>query len=110
MKKQTHIENNLKMKTITTKEEVKKYVEEYHKEKSGFSGQLSGFPIKVVTEMVWNQVQQGNRASIDVFERDVMTSHFEGGFIWRLSKEGFYFFRKVILGKRFDLIEDVKTI
>lgn len=59
-------------------------------------GQIEGFPIEVVEKMVERQVEQGNPADVTVFQKRQL-----GGFYWDETKEGFFFWRDVIVKKQF---------
>lgn len=77
------------MKTKVTKEDL--------------IGELKGFPIEVVKEMLKKQVKQGNKEDIKVFQNFAGASNTRGGFNWCDTAEGYNFWREVILDKRFDV-------
>ena len=75
---------------------------EYKVKQEYLVGEIKDFPIEVVQRMVEEQVKQGNKADISVFQKSANSGHIEGGFLWIYTSEGFYFWYKVIVGKNFD--------
>jgi hypothetical protein len=75
----------------------------YIVEKKDLKGEIKGFPIEVVQKMVDNQVLQGNKANVLVFQHDATAPHFEGGFDWDETKEGYTFWECIIDGRKFDV-------
>lgn len=67
-------------------------------------GDLVGFPVEVVQNMVERQVEQGNEADVKVFQgRASSDGDFLKGFNWKDTEEGFDFWDEIILDKNFDL-------
>ena len=66
-------------------------------------GQIEGFPIEVVQRMVEEQVKQGNKADVTVFQvtKDADISY--KGFTWANTSEGCYFWKEVINWENFNL-------
>ena len=71
-------------------------------EQSDLVGDIKEFPIEVVQEIVNEQVRQGNRSDVEVFQDRVSAVGARGGFDWDLSLMGETFWRKVLFHKRFD--------
>lgn len=61
-------------------------------------GDIKGFPIEVVEKMIERQVEQGDKADVDVFQYTAT-----GGFFWDETTEGCGFWSEVIINKNFDL-------
>lgn len=59
-------------------------------------GDISGFPIEVVQRMVDNQVKQGNKADVKVFQRSSESSQVSGGFNFFDCEEGDYFGNRLL--------------
>jgi len=76
---------------------------EYKIQQEDLIGQIAGFPLEVVQRMVEEQVKQGNKADVSVFQENEINSVSEGGFDWRGTSEGNDFWNKVIVGKNFVL-------
>ena len=72
-------------------------------EQSDLVGALKGFPIEVVQEMVNEQVRQGNKADVVVFQEDYSADKNYCGFCWYDAVMGFDFWDSVIYGKDFNL-------
>lgn len=53
-----------------------------------YGGAISYLPVRVVAEMVAEQVCQGNKADYSVFEKDFWACQAEGGFDWEQSEKG----------------------
>ena len=70
-------------------------------EQSDLIGKIENFPIEVVQMMVDEQVRQGNKADVKVFQRRNFAS--DSGFIWAGAVNGFDFWEEVIRYKNFDL-------
>ena len=71
-------------------------------EQSDLVGDLKGFPIEVVQEIVNEQVRQGNKADVEVFQEHLYAGHVLGGFDWANSVMGKNFLHDVLSHKRFD--------
>lgn len=65
-------------------------------------GQIQFFPIEVVEKMIEEQVRQGNKADVSVFQRCAISGADLGGFDWCVAKESQYFWVDVIKGKNFE--------
>jgi hypothetical protein len=72
-------------------------------EQSDLIGEIKDFPIEVVQAMVNEQVRQGNKANVSVFNRCVGSNKFTGGFDWCVSVMGIDFWSKVLGFLDFDL-------
>jgi hypothetical protein len=68
-----------------------------------FTGYLEGFPKEIVQKIVERQVEQGNEPDYKVFEKEDSASKKSKGFDWMESKEGYDFWKEVILYKHFNL-------
>lgn len=71
---------------------------EYKVTKNDLIRDIKDFPIEVVQRMVDCQLEQYNKACIGVLQGEKT-----GGFEWRKTKEGLYFWHKVIEHKNFNL-------
>lgn len=71
---------------------------EYKVTEKDLIGDIKDFPIEVVQRMVDCQLEQDNKACIDVLQGEKT-----GGFEWRKTKEGLDFWHKVIEHKNFNL-------
>lgn len=71
-------------------------------EQSDLVGRLECFPIEVVQKMVNEQVRQGNKADVEVFQKRVYATRVCGGFDWDRSLMGLKFWMDVLLNKKFD--------
>lgn len=65
-------------------------------------GRIQFFPIEVVEKMVEEQVRQGNKADVTVFQRNTHAGVNLGGFDWNVTKDSAYFWVDVIHGKNFE--------
>jgi hypothetical protein len=68
-----------------------------------FTGYLEGFPKEIVQKIVERQVEQKNESDYTVFEKELCASKKSKGFDWMESKEGYDFWKEVILYKHFNL-------
>jgi len=66
-------------------------------------GEVTGFPLEVVDKMLEKQVEQYNKANVEVFENSIIADLSSGGFAWSNTKEGHNFWRKIIVHENFDL-------
>ena len=73
-------------------------MEKYKVTEKDLIGDIKDFPIEVVQRMVDCQLEQDNKACIDVLQGEKT-----GGFEWRKTKEGLDFWHKVIEHKNFNL-------
>jgi hypothetical protein len=66
-------------------------------------GKIEGFPIEIVKKMIERQVEAGNPANVEVFQRrsDAVTLY--GGFTWVKTPEGHDFWEDIICEHNFDL-------
>jgi hypothetical protein len=89
IKERTITKNTTKMKTIkiTTADLI---------------GSIKNFPIEIVEKMVEEQVRQGNRADVSVFQRCAIAGADVGGFDWCATKESRFFWVEVITEKNFE--------
>ena len=69
-------------------------------------GDIENFPVHVIEAMLDEQVKQGNKRDVEVFQRDAMASTLSGGFIWAISEQGRPFWEAVIEYHRFGLIPE----
>ena len=67
-----------------------------------YKGELEGFPQEVVEKMLDEQVKQGNKRDVSVFEADVNSGAYDG-FDWYDTVDGYYFLAEVIDDLNFDL-------
>lgn len=63
-------------------------------------GDIEGFPLEVVQMMVERQVEQGNEASVRIFQFDRING--SSGFVWSRTEEGQEFWNDVIGERDFD--------
>ncbi len=59
-------------------------------------GQIKGFPLEIVSQMLYEQVKQGNALDVDVFERSKNSGKPSGGFTHRDSDQGEEFWTAVL--------------
>ena len=71
-------------------------------EQSDLVGDIKEFPIEVVQEMVNEQVRQGNKADVEVFQERLYSGCVRCGFDWTDSVIGEDFWHDVLFNKRFD--------
>ena len=71
-------------------------------EQSDLIGEIKDFPIEVVQAMVDEQVRQGNKADVEVFQEYAYARYVRGGFDWSNSVMGEDFWDDVLYRKRFD--------
>jgi hypothetical protein len=68
-----------------------------------YEGQIADFPQEVVERMLHEQVSQGNKRDVKVFETDVNANKAEGGFDWMNTEVPLPFWPGVICDKNFTL-------
>ena len=68
-----------------------------------YEGDIKDFPVEVVEWMLDQQVKQGNRRNVKVFERNRWSGIDEKGFTWAGCPDGRGFCFHVIACKNFDL-------
>jgi len=61
-------------------------------------GDIEGYPLEIVAEMIYNQVKQGNPFGVAVFENRRGTPKDDLGFDWDETSEGKDFWQKVLSG------------
>lgn len=71
---------------------------QYKVKKEDLIGELEGFPIEIAQRMVDYQ----DTPNISIFQKNVGTNHFLGGFDWETSVEGYRFWNDIIINKKFD--------
>lgn len=74
----------------------------FNVEKSDLVGDIENFPIEVVEKMVEEQVKQGNKPDVEVFQRCAIAGAELGGFDWIKTKDPL-FWTMVIDGRNFEL-------
>lgn len=72
-------------------------------EQSDLVGAIKDFPIVLVEKMIEEQVKQGNKADVEVFQKLAITDAKCGGFDWDKTKDGDDFWQEVIGEGNFDL-------
>ena len=70
----------------------------YKVKKSDLIGDIKDFPIEVVQKMIEEQVRQGYKANVTMFQNGKAD-----GFSWLDSPDGVDFWSRVIYEKNFDL-------
>jgi hypothetical protein len=86
--------------TIKTKRNMKAI---FKVEQSDLVGGIKDFPIEVVEKMIEEQVKQGKKADVEVFQKNASTDTEEGGFDWMKTEQGYEFWDEVIGVGNFDL-------
>lgn len=66
-------------------------------------GKIKNFPIEVVEKMVEEQVRQGNKADVTIFQKEVTADTRDGGFVWKITKDGHAFWDEIIRCHKFDV-------
>lgn len=69
-----------------------------------YGGSIDGFPPEVVGEMLRNQVLQGNKRDVRVFEKLAASSKSQGGFNWDETGKMVSWWGEIITFKNFDLL------
>lgn len=75
----------------------------YKVEQSDLVEQIKDFPIEVVEKMIEEQVKQGNKADVSVFQKYCISSKDEGGFDWEKTTDWSAFWRSVISHQDFNV-------
>ena len=70
--------------------------------KKDLIGDIKDFPIEIVQAMVDEQVMQGSKADVEVFQECAYARCVRGGFDWSDSVMGEDFWDDVLYRKRFD--------
>ena len=63
-------------------------------------GDIEGYPLEIVAEMIYNQVEQGNPFGVAVFENKRSAPKDDLGFDWDKTPDGKDFWQKVLGGDR----------
>lgn len=71
--------------------------------KSDLKGYIKDFPIEIVEKMIDEQVKQGYKADISVFQKNSDAGQTDKGFCWSITDDGYYFWDNVIRGRNFEL-------
>lgn len=71
--------------------------------KADLIGKIENFPIEIVKKMVEEQVRQGNKADVTIFQRNLLANPLVGGFLWKNTEDGAPFWDRVILARDFNL-------
>lgn len=66
-------------------------------------GNIKDLPLEIVQQMVNEQVKQGNKADVTIFQKNISANSEQGGFDWIDAKDGGDFWCEVMYGKNFDL-------
>ena len=66
-------------------------------------GEISNYPLAIVQAMVNNQVAQGNKENVNVFQIDPTATLAEGGFDWGASPEGKDYWYSVVYTHNFSM-------
>ena len=64
---------------------------------------IKDFPIELVEKMIEEQVKQGNKADVEVFQKNASTDAEDGGFDWDKTDNDIDFWQEVIGEGNFDL-------
>ena len=72
-------------------------------EQSDLVGGIKDFPIELVEKMIEEQVKQGNKADVEVFQKNASTDAEDGGFDWDETNDDIDFWQEVIGEGNFDL-------
>ena len=64
--------------------------------KSDLIGLIKDYPIEIVERMLEEQVRQGNKENIKIFQEDLSATRIIGGFNWADTKEGVTFWEDII--------------
>lgn len=69
-------------------------------------GDIANFPIEVVQKMVDEQVKQGNKANVSIFQDNRHTGFACGGFTWSRTDDGEPFWEAIIRYQYFNVFFD----
>ena len=75
----------------------------YKVEQTDLTGKIKDFPIEVVQKMIEEQVKQGNKADVSIFQNDASFGIEDGGFDWVKTENGYNFWDNVIENNDFAL-------
>ena len=76
--------------------------ESYIVTKNDLKGDIEYFPIEVVEKMIEEQVKQGNKADVEVFQKQNDAGGDKNGFVWSITDDGYVFWVTVIRKRNFD--------
>ena len=71
--------------------------------KSDLKGDIEYFPIEIVEKMIEEQVKQGNKADVEVFQKKANAGAMTSGFCWSSTDDGYGFWDLVINDGNFNL-------
>ena len=72
-------------------------------EQGDLVGEIKEFPIEMVEKMLFEQVRQGNRPNVEVFQKNLSADVENGGFNWDKAEDEYDFWLGIIDGGNFDL-------
>lgn len=72
-------------------------------EQSDLVGAIKDFPIVLVEKMIEEQVKQGNKADVEVFQKNATADAEDGGFDWDKTNDDVDFWQEVIGELYFEL-------
>ena len=90
-------------KIISAEKFIASHAEEFDLKNYEPKGELIGFPKEIITRLLECQEEQGNKKNISVFEKSKFSLLDVGGFDWDKTKEGYWFWYKIIKGKNFNV-------
>ena len=73
-----------------------------------YTGDLKGFPNKVLLFLEKQQKAAGNRVDLSVFDRDIFSNDFTGGFNWKNIGNSLVTY--ILINKEFDRLDDEGNI
>lgn len=82
-------------------------INKYNLTLNDLEGQISGFPLEVISKMMDKQREQGEKPNHYVFVSTNSADTSMGGFNWNETPEGDDFWSNVILERDFDLFFEV---
>lgn len=68
---------------------------------------LAATPTRIIDKMMEEQVAQGNVANVSVFDNNIISSSWAGGFDWHSTNEGEGFWHDVLIEHNFNLFDSV---
>lgn len=66
-------------------------------------GDIRDFPREIIIKMIENQILQGNKPDILVFQKDRNCQKDSGGFDWEKTVDGIWFWRSVLCERNYNL-------
>ena len=69
-----------------------------------YKGMLEGRPEFFVRALLDEQVRQGNKENVSVFERNINASKKDGGFDYEQTKQKTWFWKNVVENKKYNLL------